>query len=84
MNLMDYDAESATLNLDARELLMLMALVQEGRDSFECEEKTGAALDQLLCSAVASVLAAQCNNDLLMTASNDDGFPDMPQTSQLQ
>ena len=55
MNLINYDAEGATFHLDPRELLMVMALVQEGRDSFECEGGTGKALDELFCSAVVSV-----------------------------
>ena len=61
MNLLNHNAEGATIHLDPRELLMVMALVQEGRDSFECDGRTGQALDQLFCSAVAHVELARHN-----------------------
>ena len=59
MNLLDHNAQGATFHLDQRELLMVMALVQEGRDSFECEGKTGRAIEQLFCSAVVMVEEAR-------------------------
>ena len=55
MNLLDHDADGATIHLDERELLMMMALIQEGRVSFECESLTGQALDDLVSTAVALV-----------------------------
>lgn len=51
MKLLEHDAQGATIYLDQRELLMVMALIQEGRDSFECEGQTGLQLDQLFSSA---------------------------------
>lgn len=51
MNIIEYDGQGATLHLDQRELLMVMALVQEGRDAFECKGLTGQALDQLFSTA---------------------------------
>ena len=51
MDLLDYDDEGATLRLEQRELLMLMALIQEGRDSFSCTSRIGAELDGLVSSA---------------------------------
>ena len=63
MNLLNHNAEGATIHLNPRELLMVMALVQEGRSSFECEGLTGKALDQLFCSAVARVQEARRNRD---------------------
>ena len=51
MNIVDHNDKGATIHLDQRELLMVMALVQEGRHSFECEGQTGKSLDQLFSSA---------------------------------
>tara|TARA_R110000823_G_scaffold139607_4_gene269481 strand:+ start:15982 stop:16302 length:321 start_codon:yes stop_codon:yes gene_type:complete len=68
MNLMNHNAEGATIHLDPRELLMVMALVQEGRSSFECEGGTGKALDELFCSAVAGVHEARRNRDVMLVA----------------
>ena len=51
MKLLEHDGQGASIHLDQRELLMVMALIQEGRDSFECEGETGLQLDQLFSSA---------------------------------
>jgi hypothetical protein len=51
MNLIEYDGQSATIQLGQRELLLVMALIQEGRESFGCDTDTGKALDQFFCSA---------------------------------
>lgn len=51
MDLLDHDDKGATLRLEQRELLMLMALVQEGRDSFGCTAETGRELDTLISTA---------------------------------
>lgn len=51
MNLLEYDGRSATIQLGQRELLLVMALIQEGRESFGCDTDTGKALDQFFCSA---------------------------------
>ena len=61
MNLLEHSAEGATIHLDQRELLMVMALIQEGRDSFECEGQTGQQLDQLFSSANVLVEEARRN-----------------------
>ena len=62
MNLLNHNTKGATFHLDGRELLMVMALVQEGRDSFECDGDTGQALDEMFCSAVVLVeQARRCN-----------------------
>lgn len=50
MNLLEYDGNSATIELGQRELLLLMALIQEGREAFGCNTDTGKALDQFFCS----------------------------------
>jgi len=55
MNLLKHNAQGATIHLDERELLMIMALVQEGRVSFECDSPTGRALDELFSQAVILV-----------------------------
>lgn len=51
MKLLEHNGQGASIHLDQRELLMVMALIQEGRDSFECEGQTGLQLDQLFSSA---------------------------------
>jgi hypothetical protein len=51
MNLLEHDGHSATIQLGQRELLLVMALIQEGRESFGCDTDTGKALDEFFCSA---------------------------------
>lgn len=51
MKLLEHDGRSATIQLGQRELLLVMALIQEGRESFGCDTDTGKALDQFFCSA---------------------------------
>lgn len=63
MKILEYDAHSATVQLDQRELLLVMALVQEGRISFGCDTESGKALDQLFSSA--NVLVEQARRDQL-------------------
>ena len=62
MNVLDHDALGATLRLDGRELLVMMALIQEGRLSFECESETGQALDNLVSHAVRLVGTARMDS----------------------
>ena len=59
MDLLGYDGEGASLHLNQRELLMLMALVQEGRASFECQSLTGQQLDHLISTASVMVESAR-------------------------
>jgi len=59
MNLLEHSANGATIHLDQRELLMIMALIQEGRVSFECTSPTGQALDDLFSNAVVLVEEAR-------------------------
>ena len=47
MKLLEHSAQGATIQLDQRELLLVMALVQEGRESFGCNTNSGRALDEL-------------------------------------
>lgn len=89
MKIIDHNAEGATFHLDQRELLMVMALVQEGRDSFECEGQTGQALEQLFNSAVVWVedarrlelkkLGLALRMEQAVQAHNDGG-QDLPRT----
>ena len=51
MNILEHNAQGATIQLDQRELLLVMALLQEGRESFGCNTDSGKALDQLFSSA---------------------------------
>ncbi len=71
MNLVNHNAEGATIHLDPRELLMVMALVQEGRCSFECEGQTGSDLDRLFCAAVTRVQEARRTRDVMLAAHLD-------------
>jgi len=51
MNILEHDQRGATIRLDQRELLLTMALIQEGRLSFGCDTESGRALDQLFSTA---------------------------------
>jgi hypothetical protein len=66
MNLLRHNAEGATIHLDPRELLMVMALIQEGRCSFECDGETGERLDRLFCKAVVQVQEARRNREAML------------------
>jgi histidine ammonia-lyase len=59
MNLLEYNAERATIELGQRELLLVMALVQEGRESFGCNTQTGKALDEFFSAANVKVEEAR-------------------------
>lgn len=68
MNLQKYSAVGATIQLDQRELLLVMALIQEGRESFGCNTNSGKALDHLFSSANMLVEQARrglCNRNLV-------------------
>jgi hypothetical protein len=62
MNILEYNAQGATIKLDQRELLLVMALIQEGRESFGCHTGSGKALDQLFSSANVLVEEARRKN----------------------
>jgi hypothetical protein len=51
MNILEHTDQGAIIKLDQRELLLVMALVQEGRESFGCNTESGQALDELFSSA---------------------------------
>jgi hypothetical protein len=59
ISLLEHSAQSATIQLDQRELLLVMALIQEGRESFGCKTETGVALDQFFCSTNIQVEEAR-------------------------
>jgi hypothetical protein len=63
MNIIEHDAQGASIRLNQRELLLAMALVQEGRQSFGCHTDTGKALDELLSSA--NVLVEEARREAL-------------------
>jgi len=62
MKILEHDGQGATIRLDQRELLLVMALVQEGRASFGCNTESGVALDQLFSSANVLVEEARRRN----------------------
>jgi hypothetical protein len=59
ISLLEHSAQGATIQLDQRELLLVMALIQEGRESFGCSTDTGAELDQFFCSTNIQVEEAR-------------------------
>lgn len=59
ISLLEHSAEGATVQLDQRELLLVMALIQEGRESFGCNTDTGKALDQFFSSTNVQVEEAR-------------------------
>ena len=59
MQLIDHDADGATLRLDQKELLMMYALVQEGRIVFECDSPRGLAIEKCLQGAAMRIAKAQ-------------------------
>jgi len=61
MKILEHDGRGATIQLEQRELLLVMALVQEGRASFGCDTESGQALDQLFSSA--NVMVEQARRD---------------------
>lgn len=63
MKLLEHCAQGATIQLGQRELLLLMALIQEGRESFECNTDTGKALDAFFCST--NVLVEETRREAL-------------------
>ncbi len=63
MNIIEHNAQGATIRLDQRELLLVMALVQEGRQSFGCNTDTGKALDELFSSA--NILVEEARREAL-------------------
>ncbi len=46
MNILEHDTQGATIRFDQHELLLVMALVREGRESFGCNTKAGQAVDE--------------------------------------
>ncbi|MCX2977776.1 hypothetical protein [Candidatus Marimicrobium litorale] len=63
MKLLEHSAQGASIQLDQRELLLVMALVQEGRESFGCNTNSGRALDELISQA--NVLVETARRDRL-------------------
>lgn len=61
MELLDHNAEGAIIQLDERELEVLLALEQQGRLAANRQEPTGQALDELLRTAAALVKRARQN-----------------------
>lgn len=59
ISLIEHSAQGATIRLDQRELLLVMALIQEGRESFGCTTDTGEALDQFFCATNIQVEEAR-------------------------
>jgi hypothetical protein len=62
MNILEHDTQGATIRFDQRELLLVMALVQEGRESFGCNTDSGKAVDELFSLANLLVEDARRGN----------------------
>lgn len=58
-NILEHTYDGVTIKLDQRELLLVMALVQEGRESFGCNTESGRALDKLFSEASVLVEEAR-------------------------
>lgn len=65
ISLLEHSASGATIRLDQRELLLVMALIQEGRESFGCNTDTGKALDAFFSST--NVLVEEARRQTLKT-----------------
>lgn len=65
IKLLEHNARGATIRLDQRELLLVMALIQEGRESFGCNTDTGKALDEFFSSA--NLLVEEARRQTLTT-----------------
>lgn len=61
MNILEHNAQGATIRLDQRELLLVMALLQEGKETLGCNNDIGKALDRFFCSANVLVEEARRN-----------------------
>jgi hypothetical protein len=59
ISLLEHNDQGATIHLGQRELLLVMALIKEGRESFGCNTETGKALDKFFCSANIQVEEAR-------------------------
>ena len=64
MKLLEHSAQGTSIQLDQRELLLVMALVQEGRESFGCNTNSGRALDDLISQANVLVETARREDQL--------------------
>jgi len=58
VQLIDHDAEGATLRLGQKELLMY-ALTQEGRIALECDHPRGLAIEKVLQGAAKRIAKTQ-------------------------
>ena len=62
MDILEHDATGATIQLDQRELLLAMAMIQEGRESFGCHSDSAKALDHLFSTVNMLVEEARRKN----------------------
>jgi hypothetical protein len=62
MDILEHNAQGATIQLGQRELLLVMALIQEGRESFGCNTDSGKALDEFFSAANVQVEEARRRN----------------------
>ncbi len=61
MKILQYSGKSVVIDLSQRELLLAMALIQEGREALQCESEASKALDALFASANILVEQARRN-----------------------
>lgn len=57
MNILEHSDQGATISLNQRELLLVMALVQEGRESFGCNTECGQAVEEVF--SLANILVEE-------------------------
>jgi hypothetical protein len=65
IHLLEHNASGATIRMDQRELLLVMALIQEGRESFGCNTETGKSLDSFFSST--NLLVEEARRQTLKT-----------------
>lgn len=82
MNIMEHSDQGATIKLNQRELLLAMALVQEGRESFGCNTESGRALDALFTTANMLVEVARRRNLRRPTVQQKIRLVDVPAKAQ--
>tara|TARA_R110002049_G_scaffold104747_2_gene251311 strand:+ start:6305 stop:6559 length:255 start_codon:yes stop_codon:yes gene_type:complete len=71
MKILHYSGKSAVIDLSQQELLLAMALIQEGREALQCDSDASNALDTLFTSA--NILVEQARRQALKRRTSEPG-----------
>ncbi len=71
MKILRYTSKSAVIDLSQPELLLAMALIQEGREALQCNSDASKALDTLFVSA--NILVEQARRKALKRRTSEHG-----------